>query len=144
MYSKMPTKPKICIFFRFGLPTISKTTLRVQKIPSGGGGSVSWQCFPKYFKAIRTSPEEQYDPRGSVPDFLRKPVATCDFPGEEGGLDPRPPSGSTHESITSNCYLSLESSLFAKGSEWQVNYIRAIYSASTVSGHFWPTSETPF
>ena len=22
MYSKMPTKPKICIFFRFGLPTI--------------------------------------------------------------------------------------------------------------------------
>ena len=21
MYSKMPTKPKICIFFRFGLPT---------------------------------------------------------------------------------------------------------------------------
>ena len=24
MYSKMPTKPKICIFFRFGLPTIGK------------------------------------------------------------------------------------------------------------------------
>ena len=23
MYSKMPTKPKICIFFRFGLPTKS-------------------------------------------------------------------------------------------------------------------------
>ena len=22
MYSKMPTKPKICIFFQFGLPTI--------------------------------------------------------------------------------------------------------------------------
>ena len=24
MYSKMPTKPKICIFFRFGLPTKNK------------------------------------------------------------------------------------------------------------------------
>ena len=24
MYSKMPTKPKICIFFRFGLPTIER------------------------------------------------------------------------------------------------------------------------
>ena len=27
MYSKMPTKPKICIFFRFGLPTINHVFL---------------------------------------------------------------------------------------------------------------------
>ena len=27
MYSKMPTKPKICIFFQYGLPTITKQLL---------------------------------------------------------------------------------------------------------------------
>ena len=27
MYSKMPTKPKICIFFRFGLPTMIETAM---------------------------------------------------------------------------------------------------------------------
>ena len=30
MYSKMPTKQKICIFFRFGLPTSTETALRLK------------------------------------------------------------------------------------------------------------------
>ena len=54
-------------------------------------------------RALRTSLEKQLDPIGpiasqgrSVPVFLRKPIATCDFPG---GVRPPAPhhSGSTHE-----------------------------------------------
>ena len=29
-----------------------------------------------------------------VPECLRKPIATCDFPGVGGDTDPLPPSGS--------------------------------------------------
>ena len=36
MYSKMPTKPKICIFFRFGLPTITNS----------GGHTKSFKFLP--------------------------------------------------------------------------------------------------
>ena len=39
-------------------------------------------------------PVSMWNPRwGSVPVFIQKPTATCDFPG---GLNPHPPSGSTH------------------------------------------------
>ena len=48
-----------------------------------------WGGGPDIFKiikcisqrAVRTSPEKQMDRRGSVPVFLRKHIATCDFPG---------------------------------------------------------------
>ena len=47
--------------------------------------------------AVKTSLEKQLDPRvpiasreGSVPVFLRKPIATCDFPGGSGRPVPPP------------------------------------------------------
>ena len=53
-------------------------------------------------RAVRASIEMQLDPRspiasrgGSVPVFLWKPIATCDFPGG-GGPDPLSPSGCVH------------------------------------------------
>ena len=54
---------------------------------------------------VRASLEEQLDPtgpiatrRGSVPVFLRKPIATYDFSqvGSGSPCPPPPPSGSTH------------------------------------------------
>ena len=43
-------------------------------------------------RAVWTSLEKQLDPWGpiafrgvSVPEFIRKPIATCDFPGGGGG-----------------------------------------------------------
>ena len=55
-------------------------------------------------KPIRTTLEMQLDPRvsrGSVLVFLRKPIATCDFPvgGGGGGADLLCHSGSAHASF---------------------------------------------
>ena len=51
-------------------------------------------CF-SYQRIVQISIEKQLDSmspiasrEGSVPDFLRKPIATCDFPG---GADQPPP-----------------------------------------------------
>ena len=49
-------------------------------------------------------PREAIEPKaiasrggGSVPEVLRKPIATCDFPwGVQNPCPPLPPSGSTH------------------------------------------------
>ena len=62
----------------------------------GGEGGFSHQQISQ--RAIRTSFEKQLDPKGPiasrggvgvVPEFVRKPIVTCDFPG---GADPLPPS----------------------------------------------------
>ena len=60
-------------------------------------------CFHQRIlqRVVRTSFEKQLDPRGpiasrgvSVPERLRTPIATYDFPGVP---DPLPPPGSAHE-----------------------------------------------
>ena len=65
------------------------------KFPSGGGGGGGG--YPENFfghqhilqRAIRASLEESnYISRGYVPVFLRKHIATCDFPGGPGRLIP--------------------------------------------------------
>ena len=57
---------------------------QIQIIPSGGPYNV-YQCISQ--KDIRTSLKKQFDPRGLIasgqriePIFLRKPIATSDFP----------------------------------------------------------------
>ena len=59
--------------------------------------SSEWVHQRKIQRAVRTYLEKQLDPLGptasrggSVPEFLRKPIATCDFPGR-GVLDPLSP-----------------------------------------------------
>ena len=46
-------------------------------------------------RAIQASLEKQLDPMGkisslgvSIPELLRKPISTCDFPGQSGPPDP--------------------------------------------------------
>ena len=65
------------------------------KILSGRVGGGVLAAF-SHQRAIRTSLEKQLDQGGpiasrgeSVPDFLRNPMATCDFPEGEGGSDPQ-------------------------------------------------------
>ena len=62
---------------------------RIQKLPSGDPGNILFCLSHQHIsqRALQTSLEQQLDPRGpiaalggSVPDFLRKPIATCDFP----------------------------------------------------------------
>ena len=66
-------------------------------VGGGGGGPDNvffcQECISQ--RAVWTSPEKQLDPRGliafrwvSVPEFIRKPIVTCDFPG--GGRSPVP------------------------------------------------------
>ena len=70
---------------------------------SVGGGGVHTPLFIKDFTNIfhrgpyRPPSRRNSSRRGSVPEFLRKPIATCDFPaggGGGGGVDPL--SGSAH------------------------------------------------
>ena len=56
---------------------------------------------------VRTSLRKQLDPRGpiasqlgSIPDPLRKPIATCDFP--ERGPDPAVPHSGSDHALTKN------------------------------------------
>ena len=50
----------------------------------GGGGPENIFISPTYFKERRTNlPLEAIEPKGSVQVFLRKPIATCGFPGED-------------------------------------------------------------
>ena len=72
---------------------------RIQKIPSWWG---SWKLFLSHRRisqsSVRTSLEKQLGAiidsrRGFVPIFLRKHIATCDFPGVQ---TPCHPSGSAH------------------------------------------------
>ena len=46
-------------------------------------------------RAVLTLLEKHLDPKGSLTVFLRKPIASYEFPGV-GCLDPMPPSGSAH------------------------------------------------
>ena len=63
-----------------------------------GGGPIFFNHQGLSKRAIRTTLEKQLDPMGpiasrgvSLPVFLKKPVATCDFPGG-GGSRPSIPS----------------------------------------------------
>ena len=49
-----------------------------------------------YTEGHTNLPGEAIGPKGSLPEFLRKPIATFDFPGWGGVLDPLSPSGSAH------------------------------------------------
>ena len=48
--------------------------------------------------------------RGTIPEFLRKPIATCDFPGDGVGPDPLPP---IQMGIRLECIQVLMLSLFS-------------------------------
>ena len=77
--------------------------MRIHVTCADGENSVRWGHDNDFFshqrisqRVVRTFPQKQLDPLGpiasgggSVPDFLRKPIDTCDFPG--GGPDPLPP-----------------------------------------------------
>ena len=87
---------------------------RIQKIMlgGGGGGGGSWQRFLSHQhisqRAVQTSLQKQLDRRGpiasvgggggggSVPIFLRKSIATCDFLDPPAPPPPPPPPGSAH------------------------------------------------
>ena len=71
------------------------------RVCGGGGGGAenifSYQRISQ--RVVRTSLEKQLDPRdpiasrwGSVPVFVRKHIATCDFPGVSGALPPPGPA----------------------------------------------------
>ena len=70
----------------------------IQKILLGEGVMTTYfshQCIPQ--RVVRTSLEKQKNgsncfSKGSVPVFIRKSLATSDFPGGGGGLDPLPQS----------------------------------------------------
>ena len=78
---------------------------QTQEILSAGAYSVSGGLTYLVFvsfksqRYVHTSPEKQLDPRGpfasrwgSIPVFLRTPIATCDLPpGGGGGVQSRPP-----------------------------------------------------
>ena len=57
-------------------------------------------CFFSYHhisqNVILTSSRSNWTEEGSITVFLRKPIATCDFPGERVFGLPIPPSGSAH------------------------------------------------
>ena len=60
-------------------------------------------------RAVQTAHEKQLDPflrgGGSVPVFLREPLATCGFPdGGGGGGHPAPHSGVVHALSMISCY----------------------------------------
>ena len=78
---------------------------RTQRIPPGvgEGGPDNVCCFFSHERILqsagRTSLENPLGPiasRGGLPVFLRKTIATCDFPGMVGIRTPAPPSGSAH------------------------------------------------
>ena len=55
----------------------------------GGGGVLT--MFSTYFTEGCTDlPLETICTKGSVPEFLRTPIATCDFPGDPDPLPPYP------------------------------------------------------
>ena len=85
---------------------------RIQKVPSGGGGTdnlclffVFFCCFRVFLLlfliGINVINRGLYEPfsRGFVRVFLRKPKATCDFPVGGPNPLPPPPSGSAHVCI---------------------------------------------
>ena len=73
---------------------------RIQKISSGGGVLTTFFCHQRVSqRAVRTSLEKQFDPEwsncfltGSVPEFPRKPIASCDFYEDVGGMSGPPAS----------------------------------------------------
>ena len=77
---------------------------------SGGPDDILFCCHQSYFTeghVVRNRLEKQSSCffRGSISEFIRKPIATCDFPGV---LDPLSlPSGSAHVC----CFLTLVCSL---------------------------------
>ena len=69
--------------------------------------------------AVQTSLKKQLDPLcpiaslgGSVPEFVRKPIAICDFPGEVGSGPFVPLSRSGHVLNMIMCWESLDSQSF--------------------------------
>ena len=63
----------------------------------GGADNGFFLVIDVYTEGHTNLPGEAIGPKGSVPEFLRKPIATFDFPGWGGGvLDPLSPSGSAH------------------------------------------------
>ena len=79
----------------------SRSTCMHPEMSSGQGGMGGPDnAFLKDFTNIfhrgpyRPPSRRNSSRRGSVPEFLRKPIATCDFPVGGGGADPL--SGSAH------------------------------------------------
>ena len=85
-----------------------------RKLRHGGWGS--WQRFFLLI-FINVFLSGLYGPigsncfsRGSVPEFLREPIATCDFaggPDHPEGPDHLPPSVSAHGGLVCDCGISL-------------------------------------
>ena len=101
-------------------------------------------------RAVRTSLEKQLDPlgsncysRGSLPVFIRKHIATCDFPG---GLD-QSPSGSTHELCLVFCEFAKydQMTAFLQSTNWPLTYYNNNYiSLETTCKFFFISSKLSF